>query len=177
MSRLVFMQYTLVIADLQVSEVLCHHFYLLGCRTVQRGLDMQVSLEDFESFALMRQSVHRLAMALDFFFSTEGKICKEDFERAVAKVLGHGLPTTLVSHCSRQAGRMHQVGLLTVPDVTLACSPRTYQTAPSRLSHDSPSAHCAGRYCIWRLCHRGWSAQVQRPAILHAQARRQHDLC
>ena len=58
---------------------------------------MQVSWEDFRGFALLRQSAHRLAVALDFFFSTEGKIGREDFERAVEKVLGHGLPTILVS--------------------------------------------------------------------------------
>lgn len=58
---------------------------------------MQVSWEDFRGFALLRQSAHRLAVALDFFFSTEGKIGREDFERAVVKVLGHGLPAVLVS--------------------------------------------------------------------------------
>lgn len=58
---------------------------------------LQVSWEDFKTFAVLRQSVHRLAVALEFFFSTEGRICKEDFERAVIKILGHPLPGVLVS--------------------------------------------------------------------------------
>ncbi len=36
-------------------------------------------------------------MALDFFFSTEGKVGREDLERAAVKVLGHSLPASLVS--------------------------------------------------------------------------------
>ena len=38
-----------------------------------------------------------MAVALKFLFSTEGKIGREDFERAVEKILGHGLPAVLVS--------------------------------------------------------------------------------
>ena len=62
-----------------------------------RWSSMQVSWEDFQAFAQLRQSIHRLAVALDFFFSTEGKVGKEDFAHAVAKILGRGLPTLLVS--------------------------------------------------------------------------------
>lgn len=69
-------------------------------------LSMQVSWENFQNFALLRQSAHRLAVALDFFFSTEGKIGREDFERAVVKVLGHSLPALLVSACCTAEG-MH----------------------------------------------------------------------
>ena len=63
----------------------------------------KVSWGDFKSFALLRQSVHRLAVALDFFFSTEGKICKHDFQHAVTKILGQSLPRVLVH--LRQASR------------------------------------------------------------------------
>ena len=40
--------------------------------------------------------MHRLAVALDFFISTEGRICKDDFQRAVTKIQGSPLPGILV---------------------------------------------------------------------------------
>ena len=55
-------------------------------------------------------------MALDFFFSTEGKIGREDFERAVVKVLGHDMPALLVSAPSTAEG-MHTALPATVPSI------------------------------------------------------------
>lgn len=55
--------------------------------------------KDFQQFAQLRQSVHKLAVALDFFYSTEGKIGRADFQRAVMKILGRRLAEEMVSAC------------------------------------------------------------------------------
>ena len=68
----------------------------LPVRAAGNWYHLQVSWEDFQVFALLRQSVHRLAVALDFFISTEGRICKDDFQRAVTKIQGSPLPGILV---------------------------------------------------------------------------------
>ena len=85
----------------------------------------RVSWGDFKSFALLRQSVHRLAVALDFFFSTEGKICKHDFQHAVSKILGQGLPSILVHLCQASRG-CHGLSLVNfhcLLDVSLTLTP------------------------------------------------------
>lgn len=71
-------------------------FTNLTVRSAETWYHLQVSWEDFQAFALLRQSVHRLAVALDFFISTEGCICKDDFQRAVTKIQGSPLPGILV---------------------------------------------------------------------------------
>jgi len=57
----------------------------------------QVTWKDFQQFAQLRQSVHKLAVALDFFYSTEGNIGRADFQRAVVKILGRPLAEGVVS--------------------------------------------------------------------------------
>ncbi|KAK9813177.1 hypothetical protein WJX72_010159 [[Myrmecia] bisecta] len=48
----------------------------------------KVSLEDFMNFALLRQELHALAVALEFRQNTVGKFDKDDFKRAVRKITG-----------------------------------------------------------------------------------------
>lgn len=47
-------------------------------------------------FAQLRRCVHKLAVALDFFYTTEGRIGRADFQRAVIKIIGQPLPDHLV---------------------------------------------------------------------------------
>ena len=58
----------------------------------------QVTWAEFQQFARLRQNVHKLAVALDFYYSTTDRIGRADFQRAVAKILGETLAEDLVSH-------------------------------------------------------------------------------
>lgn len=58
---------------------------------------LQVTWEDFKQFAQLRRCVHKLAVALDFFYTTDGRIGRRDFQRAVVKIMGKPLPEHLVS--------------------------------------------------------------------------------
>jgi hypothetical protein len=55
-----------------------------------------VTWEEFKQFAQLRRSVHKLAVALDFFRTTVGSIGRADFQRAIVKILGTPLPDHLV---------------------------------------------------------------------------------
>ena len=57
---------------------------------------MQVTSEDFQQFAELRQRAHRLSVALEFYHSTTGSIGKAQLQRAVCKILGRPLPDRVV---------------------------------------------------------------------------------
>ncbi|EIE18603.1 hypothetical protein COCSUDRAFT_20509, partial [Coccomyxa subellipsoidea C-169] len=57
---------------------------------------LKVTWAEFQQFAQLRQNVHKLAVALDFFYSTTDRIGRADFQRAVAKILGDTLAEDLV---------------------------------------------------------------------------------
>ncbi|BDA50970.1 Calcium uptake protein 1, mitochondrial [Coccomyxa sp. Obi] len=57
---------------------------------------LKVTWKEFQQFAQLRQNVHKLAVALDFFYSTCARIGRADFQRAVAKILGQPLAEDMV---------------------------------------------------------------------------------
>ena len=64
----------------------------------QRQMCMrQVSAEDFQQLARLRQVLHKLEVALDFFNSITNSITKADFQRAVTVVMGQSLAEHVVS--------------------------------------------------------------------------------
>ena len=52
----------------------------------------------FRHFARLYQHVHHLAVALDFFHHTKGRLERPDFKRATKIVTGSEVPDDLVRH-------------------------------------------------------------------------------
>lgn len=65
--------------------------------------------KEFQQFAQLRQNVHKLAVALDFFYSTCARIGRADFQRAVAKILGQPLAEDMVSLSALTNRLLHRV--------------------------------------------------------------------
>ena len=60
-------------------------------------LSEQVTLEAFENFAHLRQDVHKLAVALEFYHNTVGHLREEDFQRAAKKITGKDIGKEIVA--------------------------------------------------------------------------------
>lgn len=56
-----------------------------------------MTYNQFQHFALLHQQVHQLAVALDFYHNINGRLEREDFQRATRIVTGSELPFSLVS--------------------------------------------------------------------------------
>lgn len=57
---------------------------------------MQISLEDFQTFAVLRRDVHTLEVALEFYHNTVGHLRVEDFARAARKITGRDMSQDLI---------------------------------------------------------------------------------
>ena len=56
----------------------------------------QVSAGDFQQLAALRQALHKLGAALDFYQAITSSISKADFQRAVTVVMGQPLAEHVV---------------------------------------------------------------------------------
>ena len=63
----------------------------------------QVDYEQFAALLRLRQGIHKLAVALDFFQNTMGALNRDDFRRAARKVAGKDI----AQHVVRSSSCMH----------------------------------------------------------------------
>ncbi len=106
---------------------------LLGARLCDRGREawkkkskfgvhvVQVSARDFQQLAALRQALHKLGAALDFYTSITSSIGRADFQRAVAVVMGQPLAEHVV--------RRRLLRLLDTPSVTKFPHPQAHAYA------------------------------------------------
>ena len=151
----------------------------------------QVTSEEFQQFAELRQRAHRLSVALDFYHSTTGRIGKAQLQRAVCKILGRPLPDQVVSALPSQQLTclpFWVTNARTGLDTVRVCQGRNHVVAgmladiaafPWGIVMLMCMAACSGGHhirAVWQRRSGGAPAQpgIQGAAACDGEARRQH---